>query len=56
MVIVNRGINNINVDLAEIKGRMDAVIATRATTATNPWLLLVRYIGLIISWLYAISN
>ena len=42
---VNEGINNINADLAEIKGRMDAVIATRATIAANPWLL-VRYIGL----------
>ncbi|XP_050240833.1 uncharacterized protein LOC126689658 [Quercus robur] len=42
LVIANGGINNINADLAEIKGRMDAVIATRATIAANPWLLLVR--------------
>ncbi|XP_075652977.1 uncharacterized protein LOC142623444 [Castanea sativa] len=41
VVIVNEGINIIIADLAEIKGRMDAVIATRATIAANPWLLMV---------------
>ncbi|KAM3709016.1 hypothetical protein ACB098_02G142300 [Castanea mollissima] len=41
VVIVNEGINIIIADLAEITGRMDAVIATRATNAANPWLILV---------------